>query len=104
MYARIANIPLKPGTEGEWDATLKNQGVPTFLSINGFKNMSVFLDRHSHESVVITFWETREQAEEASNTSQWRSFLERVDVVLDGAITVRVYELSWSAPLLGFLT
>lgn len=64
--------------------------------------MSVFVDRDVHESVVLPIWETRAEAEGASQEPQWQSYSERVDEVLAGPINVHVFELTGSAPVYGF--
>jgi len=64
MIARVTRLQGQPGrTEGPDFSAFVERGVPVVQKQPGFKGAYFLADRNTGENLVITLWETEQQAE-----------------------------------------
>jgi hypothetical protein len=59
--------------------------------------MKALVDRASREEVVITVWQTRDQAEAISGMREWQDLVSRLTEDLDTLPQVNIFELALAA-------
>jgi hypothetical protein len=59
--------------------------------------MKALVDRASREEVVITVWQTRDQAEAVSGMREWQDLKSRWSEDLNTPPQVRIFELALAA-------
>jgi heme-degrading monooxygenase HmoA len=66
MYARLTMLKADPSNRPALERATKDQLLPLFRAQPGFKNLMVLADDASGEYAGLSFWESREAAEAAS--------------------------------------
>jgi heme-degrading monooxygenase HmoA len=65
MHARVTTLQVDPSRIDEVVSGLKENDVPQFEQMDGFKGMTLLVDRESGKVSGTTFWES-EQAMQAT--------------------------------------
>jgi heme-degrading monooxygenase HmoA len=97
MYARIARIGLKPGTEDRAMRALEVQGIAAFESVDGFISLTVYLDRDAHIGYLITHWDTHEHALAVGSAQPVRDLLERIQGIVAIPAAIDICEVAYNA-------
>jgi heme-degrading monooxygenase HmoA len=66
MYARLTMLRADPSNRAALERVTKDQLLPLFRAQPGFKSLMVLADDASGEYAGLSFWESREAAEAAS--------------------------------------
>lgn len=61
MHARVTTIEMDASQIDEAISQLEERDVPTFKEIDGFRGMTVFVDRSSGKAIASTYWGSEEQ-------------------------------------------
>ena len=95
MHARVTTLQLDPERVDQMADGLRNEDIPGFEQLDGFKGMTVVTDRQSGKTLALTFWESAEAmqaSEEAVTDSRRRAAetggggepqVERFEVIID---------------------
>lgn len=90
MFARYVRYSLRMGGRSTFE-TFAKEIDPHYRGLNGFHSLFVLMEGALSEYVVLSLWETKEDAEAAGATrpesQQW------LDRTLMGPPVVRIYEL-----------
>ena len=69
MYARLVTLKLKPGSMSTAEK-LADQAVSVIRGLKGFKDVTFFGNNDTGEYGSLSLWETEEDAEAVSKTTQ----------------------------------
>jgi heme-degrading monooxygenase HmoA len=96
MHARLSTLQLDPSRVDEAIAQLEERDVPALRALDGFKGLTVLVDRSSGKVVGTSYWASKEHmdaAEEAGEEARGRAAetggasgspqVERFEVALD---------------------
>jgi len=64
MFARNVHLQLKPNTATQFTTTLEKEVLPLLRKQPGFREEVTFLGPTGNEIYAISFWETKENAEQ----------------------------------------
>jgi len=60
MHARLTTLQLDPGKIDDSVSGLEQNDIPMFKELDGFKGMSLMVDRSSGKVIALTYWESEE--------------------------------------------
>jgi heme-degrading monooxygenase HmoA len=60
MHARVTTLQGDPDRADDVAARLRSDDVPGFEQLDGFKGMTMMVDRDSGKMIALTFWESAE--------------------------------------------
>jgi heme-degrading monooxygenase HmoA len=96
MHARVTTLSMEPGRIDAATDQLREQDLPKFRELDGFRGFTLFGDRESGKAFGISFWDSEEQmqaSEEAVKDSRRRAAeaggasgepeVERFEVLID---------------------
>ena len=63
MYARVTTIQMDPARTDDAIRGLRENDVPMFEQIDGFKGFTLLVDRESGKVIGTSFWESAEAME-----------------------------------------
>jgi heme-degrading monooxygenase HmoA len=63
MHARVTTIQMDAARIDEAVRQLESEDIPRFREIDGFKGVTLLVDRESGKAVGTSYWESREQME-----------------------------------------
>lgn len=63
MHARVTTIPMDPARIDDAVGSVRENEVPQFERIDGFKGFTLLVDRQGGSAVGISFWESAETME-----------------------------------------
>ncbi len=63
MHARVTTIQMDPSRVDDAVQRLRDDDVPQFEQIDGFKGFTLLVDREGGKGVGISFWESAEAME-----------------------------------------
>lgn len=63
MHARVTTIPMDPSRIDDAVQGLRENDIPQFERIDGFKGFTLLVDRQGGTAVGISFWESAEAME-----------------------------------------
>ncbi|HXF41984.1 MAG TPA: antibiotic biosynthesis monooxygenase [Blastocatellia bacterium] len=93
MFTRNLTMKLKPNTAPEFNRLIENEILPLLRKQPGFRDCITFVAPERSEAVAVSFWETKENAENYTTTG-YPEILKIVTKVLDGTPNVQTFELS----------
>lgn len=74
MYARIIQVPLKPGVIGDATNYFRDSVGPVLKELDGFKNSRFLTNPETNKCLMVTLWES----EEARTNAETNGFLQNV--------------------------
>ena len=93
MFTRNVTLKLKANSAPDFTRLIENEIVPMLRKQNGFRDEITFIAPERSEAVVISFWETKENAE-AYNRAGYPEALKTLSNVIEGTPKVETFELS----------
>jgi heme-degrading monooxygenase HmoA len=60
MHARVTTLQGRADRADDVAAQLQRDDVPGFEELDGFKGMTLLVDRDSGKMIALTFWESQE--------------------------------------------
>lgn len=93
MFTRNVTMKLKANTAPEFNRLIENEILPLLRKQRGFRDEITFVAPERLEAVAISFWETKENAENYNRTG-YPEILKIVEKVVDGTPKVETFELS----------
>jgi len=93
MFTRNLTMKLKPNTAPEFNRLIENEILPLLRKQPGFRDCITFVAPERSEAVAVSFWETKENAENYT-TMGYPEILKVVTKVLDGTPNVQTFEVS----------
>ena len=95
MFTRIATMTLKPNASGEFTNLLEQKIVPLFRDEPGFQDLMVFVVPGGPDLVVISIWDSKEDAE-SYETSADRNVLRTLEPLLEKKPQAQSYQIAYS--------
>jgi heme-degrading monooxygenase HmoA len=95
MFSRIVSMELKPNTHKEFASLFDKKVVPTLRKQKGFKDVMLFVVPGAPEVVAVSFWESKENAENYSR-STYKEVLNTLEKILEGAPEIKTFEVAYS--------
>ncbi len=95
MFARHVSMRLKPNTLAEFNRTIENEVIPLLQKQKGFRDEVVLTIPGETETVGISFWDQKENAE-AYNREIYPEVQKLLAKVIEGTPQVQTYEVSRS--------
>ena len=96
MFTRIVELTTKPGKNEQLSATINDKVLPILKKQKGFVDEMVLVsDKEDNRVVGISFWNTREDAEQYHRT-EYAKVQETVRPLLDSEPMIRTFEVHTS--------
>jgi heme-degrading monooxygenase HmoA len=92
MFARNVHLHLKPNTTTQFTKTLENDVLPLLRKQPGFQEEVAFLAPNGTDAYAISFWDSKEKAEQYSRAA-YQEVLKAMGVVVQGTPEVLSYEV-----------
>jgi len=95
MYASVSTANVQSGKLDEFISTWRDSVLPLVKSFPGFKNAYVLTDTDSNKGIVISIYETREDAERTQSSGDYQKAVELVagTIIVDSVVR-KGYEVS----------
>jgi len=93
MFIRNITLKFKENSGPELTRLIENEIIPLLRKHQGFRDEMTFIAPERLEATAISFWETKENAENYTTTG-YPEILKIVTKVLDGTPNVQTFELS----------
>lgn len=61
MHARVTTIHMDPARVDEAVSQLEEQDLPMFKQLDGFRGLTLYVDRSSGKAVGTSYWDSAEQ-------------------------------------------
>jgi heme-degrading monooxygenase HmoA len=61
MHARMSTIQMDPGKIDEAISQFEEQDLPAVKELDGFRGLTMHVDRASGKSVVVAYYDSKEQ-------------------------------------------
>jgi hypothetical protein len=95
MFAGHVCMRLKPNSLAEFNRTIENEVIPQLRKQRGFRDGVVLTNPGGMETVGISFWDQKENAE-AYNRETFPEVQKLLAKVIEGTPQVQTYEVSRS--------
>ncbi len=96
MFARLADVPVKPGKRNEWVTMLTNEYQPLVKKQPGFIDfVGLTGDTDPVEGITLTFWTTKQEAERFYSSHEFKTIMDRIRPLLQN-MTVRTFDVEAS--------
>ncbi len=92
MFARNVHLQLKPNTATQFTQTLEKDVLPLLRKQPGFQEEVAFIGSNGNEAYAISFWESKEKAEQYSRAA-YPEVLKTMGNVVQGTPEVLSYEV-----------
>ena len=93
MFGQQVTLKLKANSATELTRLNDDEIIPLLRRQKGFRDETTFIAPERSEAIANSFWDTKEDAE-AYNHSGYPEVLKALSSVLDGAPTVKTFELA----------
>jgi len=93
VFARSVSIKLKANGAPEFSRLIENEILPLLRKQSGFRDEITLIATERSEAVAISFWETKENAEDYNRTG-YPEILKILEKVVGGTPKVETFELS----------
>ncbi len=94
MFVLVISTHVKPNADDAFAQAFERRLLPSILAQPGFKGEMLLVVPGGPDVVAVTFWESRETAEQFQRNT-WPELLKGAAAVIDPA-TVRMYQLAHS--------
>ncbi len=96
MFTRIVELTTKPGKNEQLSATINERVLPILKKQKGFVDEMVFVsDKEDNRVVGLSFWNTREDAEQYHRT-EYPKVHDAIRSFLDAEPMIRTFEVHTS--------
>ena len=95
MFTRTLTFKLKANSTQEFTRLNESNIIPLLRKQNGFRDELTFIAPERSEALVISLWDTKENAE-AYNRTGYPEVLKTLSSVIDGTPKMETFELSSS--------
>ena len=96
MFTRVVELTTKPGKNEQLSATINDKVLPILKKQKGFVDEMVLVsDREDTRVLALSFWNTREDAEQYHRTD-YLKVQETVRPLLDAEPVIRTFEVHTS--------
>lgn len=97
MFARLSDVPLKPGKKQQWVTVLTNEYQPLVRKQPGFVEfLGISGDTNPSEAMTLTLWATKEQADTFYDSHEFKKIMkDRINPLLRH-LTVRTFNVETS--------
>ena len=95
MFARHVSMRLKPNTLAEFNRTIENEVIPLLQKQKGFRDEVVLTIPGGTDTVGISFWDQKENAE-AYHREIYPEVQKLLAKVIEGTPQVQTYEVASS--------
>ncbi len=96
MFARLADVPVKPGKRNEWVTILTNEYQPLVMKQPGFVDfLGLTGDTDPVEAITLTFWATKQDADRFYSSHEFTAVMDRIRPLLHH-MTVRTFNVEAS--------
>ena len=96
MFTRIVELTTKPGKNEQLSATINDKVLPILKRQKGFVDEMVLVsDKEDNRVVGLSFWNTREDAEQYHRT-EYPKVQETLRPLLDSEPVVRTFDVHTS--------
>jgi heme-degrading monooxygenase HmoA len=92
MFARNVHLQLKPNTATQFTQTLEKDVLPLLRKQPGFQEEVAFMGANGNEAYAISFWESKEKAEQYGRAA-YSDVLKTLGKVVQGTPEVLSYEV-----------
>jgi heme-degrading monooxygenase HmoA len=92
MFARNVHLQLKPNTATQFTQTLEKDVLPLLRKQPGFQEEVAFIGSNGADAYAISFWETKEKAEQYGRAA-YPEVLKALNNVVQGTPQVMSYEV-----------
>ena len=92
MFARNVHLQLKPNTATQFTQTLEKDVLPLLRKQPGFQEEIAFIASNQNEAYAISFWESKERADQYSRAG-YPEVLKALGNVVKGTPEVMSYEV-----------
>jgi hypothetical protein len=92
MFARNVHLQLKPNTATQFTQTLEKDVLPLLRKQPGFQEEVAFIGSNGNEAYAISFWESKEKAEQYGRAA-YPEVLKTLGNVVQGTPQVLSYEV-----------
>jgi heme-degrading monooxygenase HmoA len=92
MFARTVRMHLKPNSAVEYSRTLENEIIPMLRKQKGFQDEIAFVAPDGKETVAISLWDQKENAE-AYGRGAYPEVLKALGKVVEGTPQVQNSEV-----------
>jgi heme-degrading monooxygenase HmoA len=93
MFARNVRMQLKPNSTAQFTQTLEKEVLPVLRKQDGFQHEVAFIVPGGKEAVAISFWESKEYADNYSRTA-YPEVLKTLGKVVEGTPQLQAGEVS----------
>ncbi|GAB3323335.1 hypothetical protein GCM10027299_19480 [Larkinella ripae] len=93
MYARVIQVPLKPGATDEATAYFRDSVSPAFNQLDGFKNSRFLTNSETNKCLMVTLWESEEARQNAETNGFLQGVLQGMKEYFAGPPTIDYYEV-----------
>ena len=95
MFARYVTMRVKSGNLAEFNRILEKEVIPVLQRQRGFRDEIVLTNPGGTESVGISIWEQKENAE-TYNREKYPEIQQLLTKALEGIPQIKTYEVSHS--------
>ena len=95
MFTRVVELKTQPGKGNQLSETINEKVLAILKKQKGFVDEMVFVSDKDNRVLGISFWETREDAEQY-HRSDYQKVHELVRPILDGEPNIRTFEVDTS--------
>lgn len=95
MFARTLTMQLKPNTAPEFTRLIDSDLIPMLRKNRGFRDELVFVNPGATSAVVISLWDSRENAENYALTT-YPEVLKSLSKVIDGTPRAEMFQVTAS--------
>ena len=93
MYARVIQVPLKPGSIPEATAYFRDSVGPALKELDGFKNSRFLTDPATNKCLMVTLWESEAARKNAETNGFLQGVLKEMGGYFAGSPTIDYYEV-----------
>lgn len=96
MFTRIVELTTQPGKDEQLSATINDKVLPILKKQKGFVDEMILVsDKEPNRVLGITFWDTRENAEQYHRT-EYPNVQETVRPFISGEPVIRTFDVHTS--------
>ncbi|GAB3965252.1 hypothetical protein GCM10028806_04140 [Spirosoma terrae] len=94
MYARIIQVPLKPGTIPQAIEYFNNSVGPALKEMHGFKNSRLLTNPDTNQCLMVTLWESETARLEAETNGFLQGVLKDMGSYFAEKPTIDYYQVN----------
>jgi heme-degrading monooxygenase HmoA len=95
MFARVVSMQVKPNASGDFARVFENEMVPVLQRQRGFSGEVLLMEPGGPEAVVVSFWDSRQDAEVFAREG-YPALMERLKRLVQRVPAVKTLQLAHS--------